>query len=197
MRGTGRVFFRTMVMISGDGQNYNYFRYTVFDTLYYNGDEYNYVHMYANIEHAISRIHTVTSNSHEDRSWSVTCRHSSKVETTCSWASYANQFNEELLFQCQNGVIAGYYYNFLTTLLVPTIENSIYDGSNLLVSSYGSTLSHRIFHLWQPNLRAIKIKLNLNRSYLFIKIQSFSIKRGFAFACFYCAQEFGAICLLG
>ena len=56
---------------------------------------------------SIYRIKSVHSNHHADRSWSFYCRYDSKISTSCSWSSYVNWFDQEILYQCGDGVISG------------------------------------------------------------------------------------------
>ena len=63
----------------------------------------------------IYNARSVHSNYHEDRSWSFYCKYSSKISSSCSWTDYVNWFDEEILYQCPNGVITGvhsYHSNY-------------------------------------------------------------------------------------
>ncbi|XP_028401859.1 hemagglutinin/amebocyte aggregation factor-like [Dendronephthya gigantea] len=56
---------------------------------------------------SISSIASVHSNHHEDRSWSFSCRYNSKITTSCFWTGWVNSYDNEILYQCPNGVISG------------------------------------------------------------------------------------------
>ncbi|XP_028412097.1 hemagglutinin/amebocyte aggregation factor-like [Dendronephthya gigantea] len=58
---------------------------------------------------SINHISSVHSNRHEDRSWTFRCRYSSKIAATCYWTGWVNAYDQELIYQCPNGVIAGVY----------------------------------------------------------------------------------------
>ncbi|CAB4008264.1 Hypothetical predicted protein [Paramuricea clavata] len=59
--------------------------------------------------YSISRVSSLHSNRHEDRSWSFRCRHNSKITSSCKWSGWVNWFDREILYQCRNGVIAGWH----------------------------------------------------------------------------------------
>ena len=57
--------------------------------------------------HSIYRVRSSHSNHHEDRRWSFSCRYDRKIGSSCQWSGYVNNYDQSILYQCPNGVIAG------------------------------------------------------------------------------------------
>ena len=121
----------------------------------------------------ISRVRSIHSNSHEDRTWAFYCKTDSRIGRSCRYSGWSNSFDNPLIYQCPYGVLTGainniYIYICIILPCVLDIQAQSLDMFIWVLSFYLwlSQLQRYIFIFICSALIVISFVFTRNKKYL-------------------------------
>ena len=106
----------------------------------------------------ISRVRSIHSNRHEDRTWAFYCKTDNRIGGRCYYSGWRNSFDHPLIYQCPYGVLTGainniyIYTHYIASCFryIGLVFRYVYLGFTFLSGAVSVTKVHFPIYLLSP-----------------------------------------------